>query len=80
MRKKVGVDTIRRDNVEIKENHEIPQTAIDIKTALDNTLESSAVPLNGNHEESADENSDEAEREEAGNEDHINQNNQEPEQ
>ena len=63
MRKKVGVETLRRENGETKENHiEPPQTALDIKNA-DNSVEEEA-PLNGNHGES-DENSEESEREAA---------------
>ena len=62
MRKKVGVETVRRENGETKENHiDAPQTALDIKSA-DNSVEEEAAPLNGNHVES-DENSEEGERE-----------------
>ena len=64
MRKKVGVDTLRRENGETKENHiDPPQTALDIKNG-DNSAEETAAPMNGNHGES-DENSDEGEREAA---------------
>ena len=64
MRKKVGVDTLRRENGETKENHiDPPQTALDIKNA-DNSAEE-AAPMNGNHGGESDENSDEGEREAA---------------
>jgi hypothetical protein len=69
MRKKVGVDTLRRENGETKENHDLPQTALDIKTA-DNP-EAEAEPLNGHVGE--EENSDEAEREGGGQEPETNQ-------
>ena len=60
MRKKVGCDTLRRENGETKENHDSVQTALDIKTG-DPPSENPAT-LNGNHEE-GEENSDEAEME-----------------
>ena len=64
MRKKVGVETLRRENGESKENQiDPPQTALDIKNA-DKSAEEEAAPMNGNHGES-DENSDEGEREAA---------------
>ena len=59
MRKKVGVDTLRRENSETKENHDLAQTALDIKTA---DAPEDAVPLNGNHDVH-EENRAEAERE-----------------
>ena len=63
MRKKVGVETLRRENGETKENHiDPPQTALDIKNA-DNSAEEKAAPMNGNHGGESDENSDESERE-----------------
>ena len=58
MRKKVGVDTLRRENGE-KENHELPQTMLDKKTNDEN----SDLPLNGNHHAS-EENFDEDEKDE----------------
>ena len=64
MRKKVGVDTLRRENGETKENHiDPPQTALDIKNADNNSTgeEEAAAPLNGNHGADSDENSDEGE-------------------
>ena len=62
MRKKVGVDTLRRENGETKENHiDPPQTALDIKNADNNSTEEEAAPLNGNHGAESDENSDEGE-------------------
>ena len=60
MRKKVGCDTLRRENGETKENHDSVQTALDIKTG--DPPPEDLAPLNGNHEE-GEENSDEAERE-----------------
>lgn len=68
MRKKVGVDTLRRENGETKENHidSAPQTALDIKNADNSTTEKEpAAPLNGNHGGESDENSDEGEMEQA---------------
>ena len=62
MRKKVGVDTLRRENGETKENHiDPPQTALDIKNVDNNSTEEEAAPLNGNHGGESDENSDEGE-------------------
>lgn len=43
MRKKVSVDTIRRENGE-KENHEVSQSSLDKKVAPE-----TEAPLNGNH-------------------------------
>ena len=63
MRKKVGVETLRRENGETKENHiDPPQTALDIKNA-DKSAEEETAPMNGNHGGESDENSDEGERE-----------------
>ena len=63
MRKKVGVETLRRENGETKENHiDPPQTALDIKNA-DKSAEEEAAPMNGNHGGESDENSDEGDRE-----------------
>ena len=64
MRKKVGVDTLRRENGE-KENHEVPQTTFDKKT----NDEPSDLPLNGNHDDH-DENFEEDEKEDPVQENH----------
>ena len=48
MRKKVSVDTIRRENGE-KENHEVSQTALEKRVNSE-----SETPLNGNHNNSSD--------------------------
>jgi len=64
MRKKVGVDTLRRDNGE-KENHELPQTTFDKKT----NDEASDLPLNGNHDD-PEENLEDDEKEDSAQENH----------
>lgn len=48
MRKKVSVDTIRRENGE-KENHEVSQTALEKRVNSE-----SETPLNGNHNNTSD--------------------------
>ena len=64
MRKKVGVDTLRRENGE-KENHEVPQTTLDKKT----NDEPSDLPLNGNHDDH-EENFEEDEKDDPAQENH----------
>ena len=65
MRKKVSVDTIRRENGE-KENHEVSQSNLDKRVAPE-----TEPPLNGNHNNSSDlddhddENFDEDEKEDS---------------
>ena len=61
MRKKVGVETLRRENGETKQSQELPQTNLDKKT----NSEVSEMPLNGNHTEEPDEDFEEDEKEDS---------------
>ena len=48
MRKKVSVETLRREKGDTKENQELPQTTLDNKKA---NPDISDLPLNGNHKD-----------------------------